>query len=80
MFDNFQKQLNNIRYRGSVARAHFGLNKLPKINNISDENMLTVFSICPSIEYLERASDGVKYGSPSNNPYIEFTIPSLIVY
>ena len=75
---NFQKQLNNIRYRGSVARAHFGLNKLPKINNISDENMLTVFSICPSIEYLERASDGVKYGSPSNNPYIEFTIPSLI--
>ena len=75
---NFQRQLNNIRYRGSTARVHFALNKLPKINNIPEEKMITVFSINPSIEYLERASDGVKYGYPADNPYIEFTIPSLI--
>ncbi|MBF89184.1 MAG: hypothetical protein CMG75_05865 [Candidatus Marinimicrobia bacterium] len=75
---NFQRQLKNIRYRGTVARAHFALNRLPKINNISEKNMVTVFSICPSIEYLERASDGVKYGYPTDQPYIEFTIPSLI--
>ena len=31
---NFQRQLKNIRYRGSIARVHFALSKLPKINNI----------------------------------------------
>ena len=75
---NFQRQLKNIRYRGSIARVHFALSKLPKINNISKERMVTLFSISPSIEYLERASDGVKYGYATNSPYIEFTIPSLI--
>ena len=75
---NFQTQLNNIRYRGSTARIHFALNKLPKINGVSKDQMGTVFSIAPSIEYLERASDAVKYGKLSNNPYIEFTIPSVI--
>ena len=75
---NFQRQLKNIRYRGSIARVHFALSKLPKINNISKERMVTLFSISPSIEYLERASDGVKYGYATKSPYIEFTIPSLI--
>ena len=41
--------------------------------------MGTVFSISPSIEYLERASDSVKYGRLPDNPYVEFTIPSVII-
>ena len=75
---NFHTQLNNIRYRGSTARVHFALNKLPEINGILKDQMKTVFSIGPSIEYQERASDSVKYGTIANNPTVEFTIPSLI--
>ena len=75
---NFHTQLNNIRYRGSTARIHFALNSLPEINGVSADQMDTVFSIAPSIEYLEIASDAVKYGQLSKNPYVEFTIPSVI--
>ena len=75
---NFHTQLNNIRYRGSTARIHFALNSIPEINGTSVNQMGTVFSIAPSIEYLEQASDAVKYGQLSTNPYVEFTIPSVI--
>ena len=67
-----------IRDSGSTARIHFALNSLPEINGVSADQMDTVFSIAPSIEYLERASDAVKYGQLSKNPYVEFTIPSVI--
>tara|TARA_B100001778_G_C18578814_1_gene626375 strand:- start:1388 stop:1915 length:528 start_codon:yes stop_codon:yes gene_type:complete len=40
--------------------------------------MGTPFSICPSMEYLEKASDGVKYGYISKNPHLEFSIPSIL--
>ncbi len=75
---NFNTQLNNIRYRGSIARIHFALNSLPKIPGISEEQMDTLFAIAPSIEYLEKAADSVKYGQIPEKPYIEFTIPSLV--
>jgi len=75
---NFFTQLRNIKYRGSTARIHFALNELPQISGISDEHMKTMFSICPSMEYLEKASDAVKYGHLSNDPYVEFCIPSLL--
>ena len=75
---NFKTQLNNIRYRGSIARIHFALNSLPKIPGISEEKMDTIFAIAPSIEYLEKAADSVKYGQIPEKPYIEFTIPSLV--
>ena len=39
--------------------------------------MGTVFSICPTIEYLERASDAVKYGRIAEKPYVEFNIPTV---
>ncbi len=75
---NFNTQLNNIRYRGSTVRIHFALNGLLEIKGVTKYQMGTVFSISPSIEYLERASDSVKYGRLPDNPYVEFTIPSVI--
>ena len=75
---SFFTQIRNIRYRGSTARIHFTLNELPEINGVSKDQMGTVFSVSPSIEYLERASDSVKYGQIAANPYVEFTIPSVL--
>ena len=73
----FYTQLRNIKYRGSVARIHFALNGLPEIKGVKEDQMNTVFSISPSIEYLERAADDAKYGRIAEKPYIEFTFPSV---
>ena len=75
---SFHTQIRNIKYRGSTARIHFALTDMPKIKGVNDDHMNTVFSICPSMEYLERASDAVKYGFISENPYVEFSIPSTV--
>jgi len=75
---NFHTQIKNIKYRGSTARIHFALQDIPKIKGVTDDQMNTIFSICPSMEYLEKASDAVKYGFISQDPYVEFSIPTII--
>ena len=75
---NFRRQINNIRYRGSTARIHFALSGLPIIKGISKEQMKTVFSVSPSVKFLEKASDAVKYGKISDKPFVEFVISSLL--
>ena len=75
---NIRTQLNNIKYRGSTARIHFALKDLPKIKGVNQDQLQTIFSITPSINYLEKAYDAVKYGMFSSSPSIEFCIPSLI--
>ena len=73
----FITQLKNIKYRGSVSRIHFELNELPEIKGVSNEEMNTFFTVSPSIEYLERASDACKYGEISKNPFVEFSFPTI---
>ena len=75
---NFLNQLQNIKYRGTIARIHFAINSIPKIKGIKTNQMGTNFSICSTLESLERASDSVKYGKISESPYVEFNIPSAI--
>ena len=75
---DFLTQLHNIKYRGSTARIFFILKSLPKIEGLNPNQMETNFSICPTIESLERASDSVKYGKISKTPYVEFNIPSIL--
>ena len=77
LYPNVRTQLNNIKYRGSTARLHFALKNLPKIKGVNDDQLQTIFSISPSINYLEKAYDEVKYGGFSSFPYIEFCIPSI---
>ena len=74
---DFLTQINNIKYRGSTARVFFILKSLPKIAGVESDQMGTNFSICTSIESLEKASDGVKYGKISDTPYVDFSIPSI---
>ena len=40
--------------------------------------MNTIFSISPSIRFLEKASDSMKYGNIAKKPYVEFCFPSII--
>ena len=49
------------------------------VHRASTESVLAArVRIAPDVDYLERAFDHAKYGACSPEPYIEFTIPSLL--
>ena len=73
----FQKQVSNIKFRGSTLRIHFLLNQLPNIKGVKEENMNAIFMIDPSLQYLEKAYDATKYGKIPEKPFIEFSFPSI---
>ncbi len=79
------KHLQNIKYRGTTARVHFTLNKLPSFTAVNGnggtENGAVVLSghiqIAPTMTYLQKAFDAVKYGEYSKRPYLDIQIPTL---
>ncbi|MCP5097314.1 MAG: NAD(P)/FAD-dependent oxidoreductase, partial [Chloroflexi bacterium] len=76
----FVRHVQNIKYRGTTARVHFTLNKLPNFTAVSD-NAPTRLSghiqIAPTMTYLQKAFDPVKYGRYSERPYLDIQIPTL---
>lgn len=72
--------VKSIKYRGTLARVHFALSGLPKfsgINGASEELLRGHIQISPSMEYIQRAYDPVKYGACSQQPYLDIHIPTL---
>jgi phytoene dehydrogenase-like protein len=75
---DFVMKLQNIRMPGTVAKVNLALSALPKFTALSDNAALRGrIHIGPEIDYLERAFDASKYGTFSEHPYLEVTIPSL---
>lgn len=63
----FIQAVRNIRFRGVVTKVMVALDGLPSLP--ADPG--AVVAIAPSMRYLERASDAVKYGRSSETPYVE---------
>ena len=76
---DFVMKLQNIRMQGTVAKVNLALSALPTFTALKgkDEALRGRIHIGPEIDYLERAFDESKYGSFSQDPYLEITIPSL---
>jgi phytoene dehydrogenase-like protein len=76
---DFVLKLKNFRMPGTVAKVNLALSALPKFTGLNgtQEALLGRIHIGPEIDYLERAFDEWKYGSFSQRPYLELTIPSL---
>ena len=74
------ENVKKITYGGTMARVHFALDALPGFTGL-DGNAQEVLSghiqISPSIEYLQKAYDSVKYGQFSEHPYLDIRIPTL---
>jgi len=71
--------VQNIRFRGAVAKVLVGLDGLPAGSLPSGgEAPRATVSIAPSIRYVERAYDATKYGQISEHPFVEAWVPSLI--
>lgn len=76
----FVKHVQNIKYRGTTARVHFALNNLPDftaVNGNGEALLSSHLQIAPSMTYLQRAFDPVKYGNYSDRPYLDIQIPTL---
>lgn len=58
----FARAVGNIRARGVVARGTLTLDRAPSYATLC---------VAPSLDYLERAYDDVKYGRDSATPYVE---------
>ncbi len=75
----FTSQVRNIQMDGSVAKVNFALNAAPAIPMQGDGGLVAPhFRIGPSLEYLERAYDDAKYGAPSEHPFLDVVIPTVV--
>ncbi len=75
----FVRQVSHIRMRGVCAKVHLALAELPRFPGIAggEAHLRGAVTIAPSLEYLERAADAVKYGAVSERPFLEAVIPTL---
>jgi len=64
----------------SGIKLDLALSDLPKFETCGSDPNITIASpmICPSIDYLERAYDDVKYGEPPKDPCFWSAIPTTI--
>jgi phytoene dehydrogenase-like protein len=76
----FVKDLKNIKYRGTTARVHFVLSDLPRFQGLNGDVQQLLsghIQISPTLTYLQKAYDPVKYGRFSENPYLDIFIPTI---
>ncbi len=73
----FAHRIYKTRTNGSVAKLHFALKGLPKIEGLSAAQLGQRLLIAPDMRYVEHAFNHAKYGEYSEAPVLEITIPSL---
>jgi phytoene dehydrogenase-like protein len=66
-----------IKFRGAVAKVNLALAAAPRFSGV-DAAPGTAISICPSLDYLERAYDHTKYGEMSSEPGLEVRLPTAL--
>src|SRR5882672_4422709 len=81
--EDFTDAIKSFRIQGSSIKVNCALSELPNWKCIPGQDpksphQQAMFEIAPSIEYLERAFDDLKYGRPSLRPMIDGNIASTM--
>jgi phytoene dehydrogenase-like protein len=75
----FGDQVHHYRSAGSLAKLNLALSALPHFRGVDDPQHLGGrVHIGPSLDYLEAATDPVKYGRLPEHPWLEVRIPSVL--
>ncbi len=79
----FLRALDNIKYRGVVAKVHLALGEPPCLRSGDDaarDALLAgaAITVAPSIHYIERAYDAAKYGQPSERPVLDAVLTTAL--
>jgi len=77
---SFRERTRHIRGRGVTAKINLALSDLPEFPAFAGDALpyRGRLLVAPSLDYLERAFDAVKYGAISDRPWLEIAIPSVI--
>lgn len=73
---DFRRDVKAIRATGNTGRVTFALDRRPDLP-VPDDARAVRWVVAPSIDYIERAFDQVKYGEAVTDPGLEITLPSL---
>lgn len=77
---DFVRAVERIRFESSSFKLNLALRELPDFEAIPGSTLQShhkaIIDIAPSMDYLERAYDDAKRGRPSDEPFLEFVIPS----
>jgi phytoene dehydrogenase-like protein len=81
--EDFVEAIRNFRIEGSSIKVNCALSELPDWRCLPGQDpkaphQAAMFEIAPSIEYLERAYDDLKYGRPSQRPMIDGNVASVL--
>ena len=74
---DFVDAIRHYQTEGVVAKVNLALDGLPAIPG-NDGAAAAHLRIAPSLEYIERAYDEAKYGTASEEPFLDAVIPSLL--
>ena len=79
----FLEDIKNFKIQGSSIKVNLALSELPNWRCIPGQDIKAphqqaMFEIAPSLEYLERAYDDMKYGRPSQHPLIDGNVASVL--
>ena len=76
---DFLHAVRNIRHRGCTAWVLYALDALPDFRGLGSKELLAgVVSLTSSVVDLERAADAAKYGTVSERPHVEVSVPTLL--
>ena len=74
----FLHALGNIRHRGCTAFVLYALDALPEFPGLESTAALAgTLSLTPNPTALEKAADAAKYGTVSEHPHVELSVPTL---
>jgi len=73
----FAQRIHHIRTKGTAAKLHLALNRLPDFSRLAAEHAGERLVIAPDPVYVEHAFDHSKYGQSSTEPVLEISIPTV---
>lgn len=71
------KRISAARTAGNVARVHFALSACPEVIGLDQRQLANRLLIAESMDAVERSFNPSKYGSLSDNPVMEISIPTI---
>jgi phytoene dehydrogenase-like protein len=80
--DEVVEDIRRYKTRGGSVKVNCILSEPPRYEGVSTEDaarlLRTGISICPSIDYLERAWQDAVRGEPAVAPYVEIEVPTSV--
>ena len=75
----FLHSVKQIKMRGCTAFVMYALDSVPDVTGLTESKaaLASMVTLTPGTEWLEKSYDAAKYGRVSEQPHVEFTVPTL---